>query len=29
MDSIKVLGPMNDRFDEILTPAALEFLEEL
>jgi malate synthase len=29
MDSIKILGPMHDRFDEILTPGALEFLEEL
>jgi malate synthase len=29
MDSIKILGPMHDRFDEILTPEALAFLEEL
>jgi malate synthase len=29
MDSIKIIGPMNERFDEILTEGALAFLEEL
>src|SRR5581483_6679524 len=26
---VEVTGPMGDRFDEVLTPAALEFLAEL
>jgi len=29
MATLKILGPMHERFDEILTPEALDFLERL
>lgn len=29
MESIKILGAMHPRFDEILTPSAIEFLQQL